>query len=217
MPLVVGWVRVWLIRNRAILYSGCSGLFQPGHRVRKRSLACPRSGDCGRHPYVGATMGIEKINKVLMPSFVLLQYWPSVWPFCRGAADDINSLFAPGLGDLLKVDTWVMAMGQAFSSPSITGSGMIISTAPIRPRQRIYPKHPSHCFFDTVAAMMVPLPSCSLYLHSALSQTQARPWHVYHPALRFSGRCPWEVVRSDILPVRGFCGYHRLQSICLRL
>ncbi len=61
-----------------------------------------------------------------MPSFVLLAIL-AVRPFLPGAAEGYSKFpLCPGLKDLLKVDTWVMAMGQAFFSPSITGSGMIV-------------------------------------------------------------------------------------------
>ena len=61
----------------------------------------------------GATKGIEKINKVLMPSFfVLFAVLAIRVAFLPGAVEGYKFLFTPDWSDLLKVDTWVMAMGH---------------------------------------------------------------------------------------------------------
>lgn len=66
---------------------------------------------------VGATKGIEKVNKVLMPAFFGLFVILAVRVFfLEGAADGYRFLFIPKWEYLLRADTWVMAMGQAFFS-----------------------------------------------------------------------------------------------------
>lgn len=70
----------------------------------------------------GVTKGIEKVSKVLMPLFFGLFLILAVWvAFLPGAAEGYKFLFVPEWRALLRVDTWVMAMGQAFFSLSITG------------------------------------------------------------------------------------------------
>lgn len=103
----------------------------------------------------GATKGIEKVNKVLMPSFFILFAILAVRvAFLPGAAEGYKFLFMPEWDALLKVDTWVMAMGQAFFSLSITGSGMIVYGTYLRKSEDIPKASIRTAFFDTVAAML---------------------------------------------------------------
>ena len=75
----------------------------------------------------GAAGSIEKISKVMMPLFFLLFLVVAVRvAFLPGAGEGYRFLFAPDWSALLDPFTWVMAMGQAFFSLSITGSGMIV-------------------------------------------------------------------------------------------
>lgn len=46
--------------------------------------------------------------------------------FLPGALDGYRYLLVPDWSYLANLDTWIMAMGQAFFSLSVTGSGMII-------------------------------------------------------------------------------------------
>lgn len=106
----------------------------------------------------GATKGIEKINKVLMPAFFVLFAILAVRvAFLPGAAQGYKFLFTPEWSDLLKADTWVMAMGQAFFSLSITGSGMIVYGTYLSKKEDIPKASIRTAFFDTVAAMMAAL------------------------------------------------------------
>lgn len=64
----------------------------------------------------GVTKGIEKVSKVMMPLFFLLFIILAVRvAFLPGASEGYEFLFVPKWEALLRVDTWVMAMGQAFS------------------------------------------------------------------------------------------------------
>ena len=103
----------------------------------------------------GATKGIEKVNKVLMPSFFILFAILAVRvAFLPGAVDGYKFLFVPKWEALLKVDTWVMAMGQAFFSLSITGSGMIVYGTYLSKSEDIPKASIRTAFFDTMAAML---------------------------------------------------------------
>lgn len=106
----------------------------------------------------GATKGIEKINKILMPSFFVLFAILAVRvAFLPGAVEGYKFLFVPDWSYLLKVDTWVMAMGQAFFSLSITGSGMIVYGTYLKKSEDIPGASIRTAFFDTVAAMLAAL------------------------------------------------------------
>lgn len=106
----------------------------------------------------GATKGIEKINKVLMPAFfVLFAILAIRVAFLPGAVEGYKFLFVPDWSYLLKVDTWVMAMGQAFFSLSITGSGMIVYGSYLSKSEDIPKASIRTAFFDTIAAMLAAL------------------------------------------------------------
>ena len=106
----------------------------------------------------GATKGIEKINKVLMPAFFILFAVLAVRvAFLPGAAEGYKFLFVPDWSQLLNVDTWVMAMGQAFFSLSITGSGMIVYGTYLGKGEDIPKASVRTAVFDTIAAMLAAL------------------------------------------------------------
>lgn len=106
----------------------------------------------------GATKGIEKINKLLMPSFFILFAILAIRvAFLPGAAEGYKFLFLPKWEYLLKVDTWVMAMGQAFFSLSITGSGMIVYGTYLEKNEDIPKSSIQTMLFDTLAAMLAAL------------------------------------------------------------
>lgn len=106
----------------------------------------------------GATKGIERINKVLMPAFFVLFVVLAVRvSFLDGSAEGYKFLFVPKWEYLLKIDTWVMAMGQAFFSLSITGSGMIVYGSYLSRNEDIPRASINTAVFDTMAAMLAAL------------------------------------------------------------
>jgi len=79
--------------------------------------------------FAGAS-SIEKTNKIMMPAFFVLFFILAVRvAFLPGAIEGYKYLFVPDWSYLFNVETWVNAMGQAFFSLSITGSGMIVCGA----------------------------------------------------------------------------------------
>lgn len=104
---------------------------------------------------LGVARGIEKVSKVLMPLFFVLFLALAAWvAFLPGAAEGYRFLFVPKWEALLNVDTWVMAMGQAFFSLSITGSGMIVYGAYLGKEADIPQASLRTAFFDTLAALL---------------------------------------------------------------
>lgn len=159
--IIVGWV----VRSLAgsitgeILTSNAAGYFSQA------------TGDFGSWPWhlivvvgaaallmFGATKGIEKANKVMMPAFFILFAILAVRvAFLPGAAEGYKFLFTPQWADLLNVDTWVMAMGQAFFSLSITGSGMIVYGTYLGKDKDIPKASVQTAFFDILSAMLAAL------------------------------------------------------------
>ncbi len=110
---------------------------------------------------------IEKTNKIMMPLFfiifVILAVRVAMLP---GAFDGYVFMFTPRwefLGDPM---VWVWAMGQAFFSLSITGSGMIVYGAYLSNKEDIVGVAHQTALFDTLAAIiaaLVIIPACFAY------------------------------------------------------
>lgn len=104
---------------------------------------------------LGATKGIEKVNRVLMPAFFVLFVLLAVRvAFLPGASEGYRFLLVPKWECLLKPETWVMAMGQAFFSLSITGSGMIVYGSYLGKNEDIPKASMNTALFDTLAALL---------------------------------------------------------------
>lgn len=103
----------------------------------------------------GATKGIEKINNFMMPAFFVLFIILAVYVgFLPGAAAGYKFMFTPHWKELLNPMTWVMAMGQAFFSLSITGSGMIVYGTYMKKGENIPKSAILTTVFDTVSALL---------------------------------------------------------------
>lgn len=108
--------------------------------------------------FTSATNAIEKANKVLMPAFFILFIILAIRvSLFDGAIEGYKFLFVPKWGYLLKKETWIMAMGQAFFSLSITGSGMIVYGAYLKDDVDIPKASMQTAIFDTIAAMLAAL------------------------------------------------------------
>ena len=103
----------------------------------------------------GVTSGIEKVSRILMPLFyvlfIILAIWVATLP---GAGEGYRFLLVPDWSKLLEPYTWVMAMGQAFFSRSITGSGMIVYGAYLDKKEDIPKASLRTAIFDTMAALL---------------------------------------------------------------
>ena len=103
----------------------------------------------------GVTGGIERANKVMMPLFFFLFLALSVWVAVQpGALAGYRFLFVPDWSKLLEADTWVMAIGQAFFSLSITGSGMIVYGAYLSRAEDIPKATLRTAGFDILSALL---------------------------------------------------------------
>ena len=110
---------------------------------------------------------IEKSNKVMMPVFfvifVVLAVRVAVLP---GAAAGYKFMFTPDWAKLKDPMVWIWAMGQAFFSLSVTGSGMIVYGAYLGDEEDIVGAAVRTAVFDTIAALvaaLVIIPACFAY------------------------------------------------------
>ena len=110
---------------------------------------------------------IEKTNKIMMPVFfiifVILAVRVSMLP---GAAEGYKFMFTPRWEALKDPMVWVWAMGQAFFSLSVTGSGMIVYGAYLGEEEDVVQVAVRTAVFDTIAALvaaLVIIPACFAY------------------------------------------------------
>ncbi len=103
----------------------------------------------------GIITGIEKVSKIMMPAFYILFIIVAVRvAFLPGAIEGYKYLLIPRWEYLLEPETWIMAMGQAFFSLSITGSGMIIYGSYLDKKENIVHSAVMTAILDTCAAML---------------------------------------------------------------
>ncbi|GAA0177551.1 sodium-dependent transporter [Clostridium sediminicola] len=103
----------------------------------------------------GITKGIEKLNKIVMPGllliFVVLLIKSLSLP---GAIEGVKYLLIPKWSYLLEPKTWIMALGQAFFSLSLTGSGMVVYGSYLNKDADLPSAALNTAFYDTIAALL---------------------------------------------------------------
>ena len=110
---------------------------------------------------------IEKSNKVMMPLFFIIFLVLAVRvAFLPGAAEGYRFMFTPRWEALKDPMIWIWAMGQAFFSLSVTGSGMIVYGAYLSKEEDVVDVSQNTALFDTIAAVvaaLVIIPACFSY------------------------------------------------------
>ena len=110
---------------------------------------------------------IEKSNKVMMPVFFIIFVVLAVRvAFLPGAWEGYRFMFTPDWSKLADPMVWIWAMGQAFFSLSVTGSGMIVYGAYLEDEEDVVKVAVRTAVFDTIAALvaaMVMIPACFAY------------------------------------------------------
>ena len=103
----------------------------------------------------GVAAGIEKLSKFMMPAFFILFLIIAVRvAFLPGAVEGYLYLLQPDWSYLLKPETWVMAMGQAFFSLSINGAGMLIYGSYMKKSESFLRHAGTTALLDTLAALL---------------------------------------------------------------
>lgn len=106
----------------------------------------------------GVSRGIEKVNKVMMPAFFVLFLFLAVRVFfLNGSGPGYSYLFKPDWSAMANPQTWVYAMGQAFFSLSLAGSGTVVYGSYLKSDVDIVSSAKYVSFFDTLAALLAGL------------------------------------------------------------
>ncbi len=103
----------------------------------------------------GISRGIENINRFMMPAFYILFLFLAVRvAFLGGSAGGYAYLFQPDWSAMANPRTWVYAMGQAFFSLSVAGSGTVVYGSYLKSDVDIVSSARYVAFFDTMAALL---------------------------------------------------------------
>ena len=156
--VVVGWIMRFLFGtiSGSILNTDLSDYFDA------------ISGDFGSVPWhilgltitfsimiFGISNGIEKINKILMPLFFILFIGLAIRVFfIEGANEGYSYLTIPKWEYLARPKTWILALGQAFFSLSLAGSGTLIYGSYLKKSEDIISCARNVTIFDTLAALL---------------------------------------------------------------
>ncbi len=116
--------------------------------------------------FLGAK-SIEKSNKIMMPLFFVIFVALAIRvAFLPGVLEGYKFMLIPRWDALKNPMVWITAMGQAFFSLSVTGSGMIVYGAYLDEGESVVPLSMKTAFFDTLAAFtasMVIIPASFAY------------------------------------------------------
>lgn len=160
--VIIGWILKFLAdsitggivsaKDPAAVFASLSGNFGsiPWHMLGLiLVLVCMSFGVSG---------GIEKVNKVMMPAFFVLFLFLAVRVFfLEGSAPGYSYLFKPDWSAMANPQTWVYAMGQAFFSLSLAGSGTVVYGSYLKSDVDVVSSAKYVAFFDTLAALLAGL------------------------------------------------------------
>lgn len=103
----------------------------------------------------GISKGIEKVNKFMMPAFFVLFVGLAVYiSTLAGAENGYKFLFNPDWSYLLRAKTWIYALGQAFFSLSLAGSGTLVYGSYLSEKEDVKFCARNVALFDTLAAII---------------------------------------------------------------
>lgn len=103
----------------------------------------------------GISKGIEKVNKFMMPAFFFLFLILAVRVFfLEGAEEGYAFLLKPEWSQLGNIKTWVYALGQAFFSLSLAGSGTLVYGSYLKKEEDVLSCARNVAVFDTLAALL---------------------------------------------------------------
>lgn len=107
---------------------------------------------------LGIGKGIEKMNKVIMPIFFCLFVILAIRvAFLDGATQGYVYMFKPEWSQLLNPKTWAYALGQAFFSLSLAGSGTVVYGSYLKKTENVISCAKNVAIFDTTAAILAAL------------------------------------------------------------
>ena len=106
----------------------------------------------------GIAKGIEKVNKIMMPAFYVLFIFLAIRiALLPGSGAGYVYMFKPDWSAMANPQTWVYAMGQAFFSLSLAGSGTVVYGSYLKSDVDVVSSAKYVAIFDTLAALLAAL------------------------------------------------------------
>lgn len=103
----------------------------------------------------GVSSGIERVNKIMMPLFFVMFIGMAVYlSLLPGSERAYDFLLKPDWSQLANPKTWVYALGQAFFSLSLAGSGTLVYGSYLKKDVDIPSSAKNVAFWDTMAALV---------------------------------------------------------------
>lgn len=103
----------------------------------------------------GISGGIEKMNTVMMPAFFILFFFLAIRvSLLDGALSGYSYLFKPDWAQIAEPKTWVYAMGQAFFSLSVAGSGTVVYGSYLKSDVDVVSSAKYVSLFGTISALL---------------------------------------------------------------
>lgn len=159
--VVVGWIIKYLVGSfTGTAYTANSGEYFGAICGNFGSLPWHMIGlaVCFLFMVLGIGKGIEKMNKIIMPIFFCLFIILAIRvSFLDGAVDGYKYLFKPVWSELTQPRTWVFALGQAFFSLSLAGSGTLVYGSYLGKKENVISCAKNVAIFDTIAALLAAL------------------------------------------------------------
>ena len=157
---------------------------------------------------LGVAKGIEKMNKIMMPVFfvffLILMVRVLTLP---GAFGGLRYMFVPQWEQLGNVKTWVYALGQAFFSLSLAGSGTIVYGSYLNKDADVVECAKNVAFFDTCAALLAGMVVIPAVFAFGLD-VSSRAADVHYTASRVSADAAWKSVCSGVFHCRIICSHY---------
>lgn len=163
--VVVGWILKYLVGSLS------GGLFQASSVDEFGGMFNAVAGSFGNVGWhivalvltfvimtYGIASGIEKANKVMMPLFFAMFVGMAIYiSTLPGASAGYYYLTHPDWSYLLNGKTWVYALGQAFFSLSLAGSGTLVYGSYLKKDVDVPTSARTVAFWDTMAALVAAL------------------------------------------------------------
>ena len=106
----------------------------------------------------GIAKGIERVNKVLMPTLFVLFICLGIYVLAQpGSGEGYKYIFTLNPQGLLNPQLWIFAFGQAFFSLSIAGNGTVIYGSYLGKGENIVKAARNIAIFDTIASLLATL------------------------------------------------------------
>ncbi|CAL7873391.1 sodium-dependent tryptophan transporter [Fusobacterium necrophorum subsp. funduliforme] len=106
----------------------------------------------------GIQRGIEKINRVFMPLFFLLFCVLAIRVFfLEDSTIGYQFLWKADFEKMFQIKTWIFALGQAFFSLSLAGSGTVVYGSYLKEDVDVLNSSLHVSFYDTLAAILAAL------------------------------------------------------------